>query len=130
MQMKKLLYSFTAITCNTLLIWKYTGEYSLKNLILSLVITAVLGGIALFWILGGKLWKQYAPPMPALPDANGRISTKTGLLIIFGIILSVAVYRVIEPGNDCHYLLLLARYVFSGEYSIVTRLPSPFHFSA
>ena len=56
--MRKLLYSFTAITCNTLLIWKYTGEYSLKNLILSLVITAVLGGIALFWILGGKLWKQ------------------------------------------------------------------------
>jgi len=91
MQMKKLLYSFTAITCNTLLIWKYTGEYSLKNLILSLVITAVLGGIALFWILGGKLWKQYAPPMPALPDANGRISTKTGLLIIFGIILSAGV---------------------------------------
>ena len=91
MQMKKLLYSFTAITCNTLLIWKYTGEYSLKNLILSLVITPVLGGIALFWILGGKLWKQYAPPMPALPDANGRISTKTGLLIIFGIILSAGV---------------------------------------
>ena len=91
MQMKKLLYSFTAIICNTLLIWKYTGEYSLKNLILSLVITAVLGGIALFWILGGKLWKQYAPPMPALPDANGRISTKTGLLIIFGIILSAGV---------------------------------------
>ena len=91
MQMKKLLYSFTAITCNTLLIWKYTGEYSLKNLILSLVITAVLGGIALFWILGGKLWKQYAPPMPALPDANGRIPTKTGLLIIFGIILSAGV---------------------------------------
>ena len=89
--MKKLLYSFTAITCNTLLIWKYTGEYSLKNLILSLVITAVLGGIALFWILGGKLWKQYAPPMPALPDANGRISTKTGLLIIFGIIFSAGV---------------------------------------
>ena len=89
--MKKLLYSLTAITCNTLLIWKYTGEYSLKNLILSLVITAVLGGIALFWILGGKLWKQYAPPMPALPDANGRISTKTGLLIIFGIILSAGV---------------------------------------
>ena len=73
--MKKLLYSFTAITCHTLLIWKYTGEYSLKNLILSLVITAVLGGIALFWILGGKLWKQYAPPMPALPDANSRIPT-------------------------------------------------------
>lgn len=91
MQMKKLLYSFTAITCNILLIWKYTGEYSLKNLILSLVITAVLGGIALFWILGGKLWKQYAPPMPALPDANGRIPTKTGLLIIFGIILSAGV---------------------------------------
>lgn len=89
--MKKLLYSFTAITCNTLLIWKYTGEYSLKNLMLSLVITAVLGGIALFWILGGKLWKQYAPPMPALPDANGRIPTKTGLLIIFGIILSAGV---------------------------------------
>ena len=89
--MKKLLYSFTAITCNTLLIWKYTGEYSLKNLILSLVITAVLGGIALFWIVGGKLWKQYAPPMPALPDANGRIPTKTGLLIIFGIILSAGV---------------------------------------
>ncbi len=89
--MKKLLYSFTAITCNILLIWKYTGEYSLKNLILSLVITAVLGGIALFWILGGKLWKQYAPPMPALPDANGRIPTKTGLLIIFGIILSAGV---------------------------------------
>ena len=89
--MKKLLYSFTAITCNTLLIWKYTGEYSLKNLILSLVITAVLGGIALFWILGGKLWKQYAPPMPALPDANGCIPTKTGLLIIFGIILSAGV---------------------------------------
>ena len=89
--MKKLLYSFTAITCNTLLIWKYTGEYSLKNLILSLVITAVLGGIALFWILGGKLWKQYAPPMPALPDANGRITTKTGLLIIFGIIFSAGV---------------------------------------
>ena len=89
--MKKLLYSLTAITCNTLLIWKYTGEYSLKNLILSLVITAVLGGIALFWILGGKLWKQYAPPMPALPDANGRIPTKTGLLIIFGIILSAGV---------------------------------------
>ena len=43
--MRKLLYSFTAITCHTLLIWKYTGEYSLKNLILSLVITAVLGGI-------------------------------------------------------------------------------------
>ena len=91
MQMKKLLYSFTAITCNTLLIWKYTGEYSLKNLILSLVITAVLGGIALFWIVGGKLWKQYAPPIPALPDANGRIPTKTGLLIIFGIILSAGV---------------------------------------
>ena len=89
--MKKLLYSFTAIICNTLLIGKYTGEYSLKNLILSLVITAVLGGIALFWILGGKLWKQYAPPMPALPDANGRIPTKTGLLIIFGIILSAGV---------------------------------------
>ena len=89
--MKKLLYSFTAITCNTLLIWKYTGEYSLKNLILSLVITAVLGGIALFWILGGKLWKQYAPPMFALPDANGRIHTKTGLLIIFGIIFSAGV---------------------------------------
>ena len=89
--MKKLLYSFTAITCNTLLIWKYTGEYSLKNLILSLVITAVLGGIALFWIVGGKLWKQYAPPIPALPDANGRIPTKTGLLIIFGIILSAGV---------------------------------------
>ena len=89
--MKKLLYSFTAITCNTLLIWKYTGEYSLKNLILSLVITAVLGGIALFWILGGKLWNQYAPPMPALPDANGRITTKTGLLIIFGIIFSAGV---------------------------------------
>ena len=89
--MKKLLYSFTAVACNTLLIWKCTGEYSLKNLILSLVITAVLGGIALFWILGGKLWKQYAPPMPALPDANGRISTKTGLLIIFGIILSAGV---------------------------------------
>lgn len=89
--MKKLLYSFTAITCHTLLIWKYTGEYSLKNLILSLVITAVLGGIALFWILGGKLWKQYAPPMPALPDANGRIPTKTGLLIIFGIILSAGI---------------------------------------
>ena len=89
--MRKLLYSFTAITCHTLLIWKYTGEYSLKNLILSLVITAVLGGIALFWIVGGKLWKQYAPPMPALPDANGRISTKTGLLIIFGIILSAGV---------------------------------------
>ena len=89
--MKKLLYSFTAITCNTLLIWKYTGEYSLKNLILSLVITAVLGGIALFWILGGKLWKQYAPPMSALPDANGRIHTKTGLLIIFGIIFSAGV---------------------------------------
>jgi len=90
-QMKKLLYSFTAITCNTLLIWKYTGEYSLKNLILSLVITTVLGGIALFWILGGKLWKQYVPPMPALPDANGRIPTKTGLLIIFGIIFSAGV---------------------------------------
>lgn len=89
--MKKLLYSFTAIICNTLLIWKYTGEYSLKNLILSLVITAVLGGIALFWTLGGKLWKQYAPPMPALPDANSRIPTKTGLLIIFGIILSAGV---------------------------------------
>ena len=89
--MKKLLYSFTAITCNTLLIWKYTGEYSLKNLILSLVITTVLGGIALFWILGGKLWKQYAPPMFALPDANGRIPTKTGLLIIFGIIFSAGV---------------------------------------
>ena len=89
--MRKLLYSFTAITCNTLLIWKYTVEYSLKNLILALVITAVLGGIALFWILGGKLWKQYAPPMPALPDANGRIPTKTGLLIIFGIILSAGV---------------------------------------
>ena len=89
--MKKLLYSFTAVTCNTLLIWKYTGENSLKNLILSLVITAVLGGIALFWILGGKLWKQYAPPIPALPDANGRIPTKTGLLIIFGIILSAGV---------------------------------------
>ena len=89
--MKKLLYSFTAIICNTLLIWKYTGEYSLKNLILSLVITAVLGGIALFWIVGGKLWKQYAPPMPALPDANGRIPTKTGLLIIFGIIFSAGV---------------------------------------
>ena len=29
--------------------------------------------------------------MPALPDANGRISTKTGLLIIFGIILSAGV---------------------------------------
>ena len=56
--MRKLLYSFTAVACHTLLIWKYTGEYSLKNLILSLVITAVLGGIALFWILGGKLWKQ------------------------------------------------------------------------
>lgn len=77
--MRKLLYSFTAITCNTLLIWKYTGEYSLKNLILSLVITAVLGGIALFWILGGKLWKQYAPPMPALPDANGRIPHENGI---------------------------------------------------
>ena len=89
--MKKLLYSFTAITCNTLLIWKYTGEYSLKNLILSLVITAVLGGIALFWIVGGKLWKQCAPSMPALPDANGRIPTKTGLLIIFGIILSAGI---------------------------------------
>lgn len=89
--MRKLLYSFTAITCHTLLTWKYTGEYSLKNLILSLVITAVLGGIALFWILGGKLWKQYAPPMPALPDANDRIPTKTGLLIIFGIILSAGV---------------------------------------
>ena len=89
--MRKLLYSFTAFTCNTLLIWTYTGEYSLKNLILSLVITAVLGGIALFWILGGKLWKQYAPPMPALPDANGRIPTKTGLLIIFGIIFSAGV---------------------------------------
>ena len=89
--MKKLLYSFTAIICNTLLIWKYTGEYSLKNLILSLVITAVLGGIALFWIVGGNLWKQYAPPMPALPDANGRIPTKTGLLIIFGIIFSAGV---------------------------------------
>ena len=89
--MKKLLYSFTAVTCNTLLIWKYTGENSLKNLILSLVITAVLSGIALFWVLGGKLWKQYAPPMPALPDANGRIPTKTGLLIIFGIILSAGV---------------------------------------
>ena len=70
--MRKLLYSFTAITCNTLLIWKYTGEYSLKNLILSLVITAVLGGIALFWILGGKLWKQYAPPMPARPEGPRR----------------------------------------------------------
>ena len=89
--MKKLLYSFTAVTCNTLLIWKYTGENSLKNLILSLVITAVLGGIALFWILGGKLWKQYAQPMPALPDANSRIPTKTGLLIIFGIIFSAGV---------------------------------------
>ena len=89
--MRKLLYSFTAITCNTLLIWKYTGEYSLKNLILSLVITAVLGGIALFGILGGKLWKQYAPPMPALPYANGRLPTKTGLLIIFGIILSAGI---------------------------------------
>ena len=89
--MRKLLYSFTAITCNTLLIWKYTGEYSLKNLILSLVITAVLGGIALFWIVGGKLWKQYAPPMPELPDANSRIPTKTGLLIIFGIILSAGI---------------------------------------
>ena len=89
--MKKLLYSFTAVACNTLLIWTYTGEYSLKNLILSLVITAVLGGIALFWIVGGKLWKQYAPPMPALPDANGRIPTKTGLLIIFGIIFSAGV---------------------------------------
>ena len=89
--MKKLLYSFTAVACNTLLIWTYTGEYSLKNLILSLVITAVLSGIALFWVLGGKLWKQYAPPMPALPDANGRIPTKTGLLIIFGIILSASV---------------------------------------
>lgn len=89
--MKKLLYSFTAITCNTLLIWKYTGEYSLKNLILSLVITAVLGGIALFWILGGKLWKQYAPPMHARPDANSCIPMKTGLLIIFGIILSAGV---------------------------------------
>ena len=64
---------------------------SLKNLILSLVITAVLGGIALFWIVGGKLWKQYAPPMPALPDANSRIPTKTGLLIIFGIIFSAGV---------------------------------------
>ena len=89
--MRKLLYSFTAVACNTLLIWTYTGEYSLKNLILSLVLTAVLGGIALFWILGGKLWKQYAPPIPALPDANGRIPTKTGLLIIFGIILSAGV---------------------------------------
>ena len=89
--MRKLLYSFTAVACNTLLLWTYTGEYSLKNLILSLVITAVLGGIALFWILGGKLWKQYTPPMPALPDANSRISTKTGLLIIFGIIFSAGV---------------------------------------
>ena len=89
--MRKLLYSFTAIICNILLIWTYTGEYSLKNLILSLVLTAVLSGITLFWILGGKLWKQYAPPMPALPDANGRIPTKTGLLIIFGIILSAGV---------------------------------------
>lgn len=89
--MRKLLYSFTAVACNTLLIWTYAGEYSLRNLILSLVITAVLGGIALFWILGGKLWKQYAPPMPALPDANGRIPTKTGLLIIFGIIFSAGV---------------------------------------
>ena len=89
--MRKLLYSFTAVACNTLLLWTYTGEYSLKNLVLSLVITAVLGGIALFWILGGKLWKQYTPPMPALPDANGRIPTKTGLLIIFGIILSAGV---------------------------------------
>ena len=89
--MRKLLYSFTAVACNTLLIWTYTGEYSLNNLILSLVMTAVLGGIALFWIVGGKLWKQYAPPMPALPDANGRIPTKTGLLIIFGIIFSAGV---------------------------------------
>ena len=89
--MRKLLYSFTAITCNTLLIWKYTGEYSLKNLILSLVLTAVLSGIALFWILGGKLWKQYAPSIPVPPDANGRIPTKTGLLIIFSIILSAGV---------------------------------------
>ena len=89
--MRKLLYSFTAVACNTLLIWTYTGEYSLKNLILSLVITAVLGGIALFWIVGGKLWKQCAPSMPALPDANGRIPTKTGLLLIFGIILSAGI---------------------------------------
>lgn len=29
--------------------------------------------------------------MPALPDANGRIPTKTGLLIIFGIIFSAGV---------------------------------------
>ena len=29
--------------------------------------------------------------MPALPDANSRIPTKTGLLIIFGIILSAGV---------------------------------------
>jgi len=68
---------------------KFAPPY--KNLILSLVITAVLGGIALFWIVGGKLWKQYAPPMPALPDANSRIPTKTGLLIIFGIIFSAGV---------------------------------------
>ena len=78
--MKKLLYSFTAITCHTLLIWKYTGEYSLKNLILSLVITAVLGGIALFWILGGKLWKQYAPPMFALPDAKRPHPHENGIV--------------------------------------------------
>ena len=29
--------------------------------------------------------------MPVLPDANGRIPTKTGVLIIFGIILSAGV---------------------------------------